>query len=306
VITGSDAERVATLKALRGKIGRRGRLTIEFDTGELWWQWARLRSVQTPRGEEAKAILPVTLRWETASQQWYGIVESGDSWVVGDESFYLGDGSASLGMNDYSYEIAAGSTLISPTLAHGGNTFARNMHIQLQTDEAMTSMTIESGQGQSISWANPGLSGAFTLTIDTGAKACFARMDNEGVAILQARGQGADVLVQTTSAHGLATGDSVEISGTTAYNGVHHDITVVGAALFTYPIAENIANQFALETTGMVYPIVDGWNTLTVFDRKNWFMLYPGDNDLSIAHFTDGSTPLQAYTIRFSWYDHFK
>lgn len=300
-------ELYANFTALRGKIGKRGRLTVAFDNGQMWWQWARLQKVSTPRNLEARVkVLKCGLTFTSASQQWYGLVESGDTWSVGDESFYLGDGSAALGMNEYSFDIGPGSVGISPTLVHAGNTFARNLQIAMITDQSMSNLTVSSEQGQTIAWNNPGLTGAFTLLIDTGAKSCYARMDSLVSPIFQVRGVGATVLVQTSAAHGLATGDSVEISGTEAFNGIHHDVTVVNTTIFTYPIVENPDIAYAIELTGNVSPLVNAWTALTVNDRKNWFMLYPGSNRLSIAHFTDGSTPLQSYQIQFSWYSHYK
>jgi len=256
----TEAELITNLKAIRGKIGRRGRLTVQFDDGSLWRQWARLQKVHTPRPQEAKGnFLPCNLTWVSAAQMWYGIVQSGDTWSVGDDSFYLGDGAVSLGMNDYTYALAPGTDTLTATLPNNGNTFVRNMSITLQTDSLCNSLTLhESNRGQTLIWTNPALTGAFTLTIDTGSKSCHVRMDSEGVAIGTIQIRGASILVSTGAVHGLATGDSAEITGTTLYDGVYHDITVINTSLFSASLPSLFPDDaYELLTIGTVYPLVD-------------------------------------------------
>jgi hypothetical protein len=303
-------ELIENLKAIRSKIGRRGRLAIQFDTGEIWWQWARLRRCHTPRPREAVGnFLPCNLQFETASQVWYGVEQGGETWEVGDDSFYLGDGTVSLGMNEYTYELTDSLDEIDATLPNDGNTFVRNMSIRLTTDEDLDSVTIRvTSTGQYLLWENSGLTGPFTLIIDTGSKLCVTRDDDsiKPMYVIGLLGLEATVQVDDPS-HGLATGDSIEIVGTEYFDGIYHNITSLGDSAFSFTVTERFIENVSTESlTGSVYKLSDAWSGLTVYDRKNWFMLFPGDNIVNVNLLGGGLTPLQDYSISFAWYDHYK
>lgn len=308
LLWGDTAEElVENLKAIRAKIGTRNVLTIEFDTGERWWQWARLQQVQMPRPQSAKgSFLPCNLKWVTASQQWYGLVQSGDSWAIGDDSFYLGDGAVTLGMNDYSFDLDFPNDDITVTLPNGGNTFVRNMRIAVAGDSNLLYIEIDCAQtGSRLSWSNFSPPDQWTLTIDTGAKSCLLREDSGGKTISTISVLGSKVVLSTSSVHGLSEGDSVEILGTNSFDGIYHDIHVEHSQAFHFSINPELFLR-ENETTGTVYPVSNARADLVIQDRKNWFLLAAGDNDINVISEGDSGTQLQDYLIQFRWYEHFK
>ena len=308
LIMGDTAEDRATiLKAWRGKIGRRGPLTIEFDTGELWWQFARLKRCATPRREQDKAVSPILLMWETVDQFWNGISQSGDSWSVGDESFYLGDGTVGVGMNDYLYDLDSVTDTINVTLPNEGNTYVSNLYIELTTDSAMGYFEISNATtGHYMLWVDPGtISGQFSLLLDMGSKSCLVRHDSLGVGISALVGRGPYLQITTDDPHGLIDGDSCEISGTTIYDGVYHDIEKMSDTTLEVTLPDGVYLGGEIADVGNVYPVIDGWPDLTVTDRANWFLLDEGDNELEITHSVSG-TSTRDYSVQFRWYDTYK
>jgi hypothetical protein len=304
------AELYTNFNALRGKIGKRGKLTVMFDSGELWWQWARLQRVHNPRPLEAKANwLPCTLTFITASQQWYGLIESGDTWEVGDESFYLGDGTAEMGMESHSFDLDFGSGSLETTLTTAGSTYVRNMRIEIALDENIEDITLWFGAtGHRLGWENPLIEGGWTLLIDTGEKSCRVRHDTDSKNITGIDNYGARVYVATSTAHGRATGDSVELSGTEDFDGTYHNIVVTGTHEFYYEKLPETELPTTEGSGGVVYYLQDTWANLTVYDRTNWMLLAPGDNVVSLIYVNDGGlgAQVQDYSVNFAWYDHYK
>jgi len=295
--------------AIRGKIGKRGKLSVMFDSGQIWWQWARLQRVHNPRPLEAKGNwLPCTLTFVTASQQWYGLIESGLAWEVGDESMYLGDGTAELGMQDHSFDLGWPSGSLNTTLITAGSTYVRNMRVEVVGDENIEEITLHfDATGHRIEWENPGISGGWTLMIDTGEKSCRVRHDSEAVNITSVDNYGARVYVATSTPHSLVTGESVEIAGTENFNGTYHNIVVTTTTQFYFeklPETEAPALEFGV---GQLFWLEDAWPSLTVYDRSNWLLLAPGANEFDLVYTNNGgTTQVQEYSVRFSWYDHFK
>jgi hypothetical protein len=299
--------------AIRGKIGKRGKLSVMFDNGQIWWQWARLQRVHNPRPLEAKGNwLPCTLTFITASQQWYGVIESGSAWEVGDETFYLGDGTAELGMQDHTFDLDWPSGTLQETLTTAGSTYVRNMRIEVALDENVDDVTIQFGAtGHKLEWVNPGISGGWTLIIDSGEKSCRVRHDTTTGNISFIRNRGARVYITTVSDHGWATGASVEIAGTEDFDGVYHNIVVTDTTEFYFEkLPETEAPSTVIlvgDDEGVVHYLQDSWSDLTVYDRTNWVLLAPGDNEVTVTYTNNGGTTFyQEYSIRFSFYDHFK
>lgn len=295
--------------ALRGKIGKRGKLSVIFDNGQIWWQWARLQRVSTPRTLEAKLKwVACGLTFITASQQWYGVIESAEAWEVGDDSFHLGDGTTELGMHDHVFDLGFPSTGLGGVLTSNGSTYVRNMRVEIALDENIDDLGLQLfPNGQRIEWENPGINGGWTLIIDTGEKSCRVRHDTEGKPIALVANYGAKILVQTTGAHGRSTGDSVEIFGTTSFDGVYHNITVTNSVVFTVDKLPERELPQVEGAFGAVYWLEDSWENLTVYDRTNWLLLAPGDNEFTISYSNNGGAiQVQDYSIRFNWADHYK
>ena len=297
--------------AIRGKIGKRGKLSVMFDNGQIWWQWARLQRVHNPRPLEAKGNwLPCTLTFVTASQQWYGVIELGAGWEVGDETFHLGDGTAELGMEGHAFDLDFPSPIstLTTTLTTGGSTFVRNMRIEMQADENLSYVQVWFGAtGHLVTWVNPGILGGWTLLLDTGEKSCRVRRDNEGKSLVQLNNYGSQLLAVTTDPHLLTTGDSIELAGTEYSDGVYHNIVVGSTTQFTMAKLPELLAPRQEIGVGTVYPLEDAWSSLTVHDRTNWLLLAPGDNPIDVNLFGNGgTTQVQDYSINFSWYTHYK
>ena len=309
VIWGDTADELYTkFNALRGKIGKRGRLSVRFDNGEIWWQWARLQRVHNPRPIDAKANwLPCGLTFVTAAQQWYGLVETADGWYVGDESFYLGDGSAELGMDGHTFDLDFPTGSLDVALVNEGSTHVRNMRIELQLDENITTVTIvNQTSGSYMQWTNPGIAGGWTLILDTGEKSCRVRHGTTGMALSAIINRGGRVYVHTVDPHGLSTGDSIEIAGTEDFDGEYHNIISTGSSTVYYEKLPESEAQLVEVSTGEVYLLEDSWVNLVVTDRTNWFLLSPGANVITVTTLTDSTPQLQDYTVSFAWYAHFK
>jgi hypothetical protein len=294
---------------VRGKIGKRGKLSVRFDNGEIWWQWARLQRVHNPRPIDAKANwLPCGLTFVTASQQWYGLIETAEGWEVGDESFYLGDGTAAVGQESHTFDLDFPTENdMAAVLTNDGSTHVRNLRIEMALDENITTATIlNQTTGSRLEWANPGITGSWTLQIDTGEKSCRVRHDSPGVGISTIINRGARVYVNALAAHGLTSGDSIEVAGTETFDGVYHNVVRTSTTQFYFEKLAETEMDFA-ELTGEIYTLDDSWVNLTVYDRTNWFLLATGDNFVNVITLTDGvGAQLQDYTVSFAYYHHFK
>ena len=111
-----SAELFQDLDGLRAKIGVSGNLVIRMSDGSIRWQTARLREVNVRNPFEANGMwAPFNLRWETVSQYWYGEGESGAEWIIGDLSWTLGDGTASLGQGGNATVLTASPQIVSIT-----------------------------------------------------------------------------------------------------------------------------------------------------------------------------------------------
>jgi len=298
----------AKFSAVRGKIGKRGKLIVMFDSGQLWWQWARLQRVHMPRTMDAKGHwLTCGLTFTTAAQHWYGAVESSDAWEVGDDTFYLGDGSVYLGMEDHIYDMVWPSGSLQDDLISNGNTHVRNMRIELQLDQNIDTISLRMiTTGHRIVWVNPGITGGWTLIIDTGEKSCRVRHDTEGKAIGSIQNYGARIYVVTSTVHGRSTGDSVQIAGTATMDGVYHNIVVLTAYQFYVEKLPEMPAEISEDGIGVVYWLEDSWRNMTVYDRTNWLLLAPGGDSFFLEHSSNGGlVQIQAYKIRFAWYDHY-
>ena len=126
VLFGETAESIESqIDAIRAYIGVRDRLTVQFRSGVLRWQWAVLKEVNTAAELGRALTVPIQLTFETAAQHWYEIVQ-GIGWIVGDLSMHLGDGTGELGQQSYTYVLNSAGTMTF-TLPHAGNIPATNI-----------------------------------------------------------------------------------------------------------------------------------------------------------------------------------
>lgn len=127
------AEIEVAIDEMRAYIGVMDKLTVQMRSGDLRWQWAVLKEVDTPAPSGRPTAVPLQLTWETAAQYWFGLVNSGDGWSVGDDTFSLGDGTAELGQNSYTYTLTVdgGATAQVIELTHNGNIPATNLVVRV-------------------------------------------------------------------------------------------------------------------------------------------------------------------------------
>lgn len=123
----------------------------------------------------------------------------------------------------------------------------------------------------------------FPLTNSTDLKVTHTEeFVSSGAAISSISGTGTVVTVNTSVAHGLVTGDFVDISGTTGYNtsGTSVQVTVTDTDTFTYSgsgtgsesagfalkaVYGNVEITYLRASTGNVYVVKGDWTTSTVY-----------------------------------------
>lgn len=298
VLWGDTAEELKNnLDNLRSKIGKPGRLVVLYDDESLRWQWARLKRVSAPRPEKAKAHwLPVRLEWESAAQWWYGLV-LGDDWVVGDLSFLIGDGTAELDQNEYSYDVSSSPDTLE--VKHNGNIYARNVRIEITKNGNLSSYVLwNRATGQYLT-VSPSYTDS-TLYIDAGSREVY-EVDHDTLATISSiSGRGNKIYVTTSAAHGLSTGDDVRISGTDNYDGLYRDIDVSDSTNFTVDIDPKRLASGETETSGTVEEFTDKYASLDAQDKTYWFSLAPGTNEIDVQYVNSGDL-----TIVFRFYDHY-
>ena len=300
MLYGNNASNMtAGMDQLRKRLGERGKLTVRYDDGQLRWQWARLTDVSMPRPAEAKGHwLPVELTWVTAAQWWYGIIQ-GASWFWGDQSWFWGDGTAEFGGNVLSYSLTSAGQNI--TVTHNGNTPARNVHIELDWNSSHGGLRLYQREyGQTIQLPANGISSNSRLVIDCGSRQIYEINRAASIATTAIYRESNRIFVTSSGAHGLASGDSVAIESSTYYDGVYHDITVLGSVQFTIPVdPETLTGHVTL---GTVRRVTRRYAASFIADHANWLSLAPGANTINFQFDTWGGGPL---TTRFRFYDHY-
>ncbi|HTC79097.1 MAG TPA: hypothetical protein VK657_10800, partial [Terriglobales bacterium] len=141
LLVGTAAQLRAQVQAWRGQLGRRVRLTVEWDDGQLMWQWARLQNVDTPRGIENKGgWCPLGLTWISAAQNWRGIVRAEVAWRWGDGSWRFGDGSSAYGISGPSFPLTSADQTV--TVRHGGSIDAPNVTLRFDITGSWQNLTV--------------------------------------------------------------------------------------------------------------------------------------------------------------------
>ena len=299
-LSGDDAADLkAQYVALRGKKGKRDKLTVEWDDHTLWWQWARLVAVDAAQPANMwGTVLPIDLSWQTNAQHWYGIRYKPTAWQVGDDSFYLGDGTTFLGQGGLRYTWSSNGQSI--VVSNGGNINAVNLQVDITAAGVLGSVNeiVNETTGQILQYAG-GLANGDVLSLHCGAQRALKRVGISAVS-LTSISVGVGVLEVETGGHTFTTGDYVDIVGTTLFNGRWGPVTVAGNN-FTAPLSP-YAQLYGTEASGTVYKSENAWSILTPSDPARWLMLAPGDNRLTFTsgNFNSGST------IDFTYYDHYR
>lgn len=141
LVEDTPAALLAARDNLRSKIGVRGVLTLQMEDESLRWQYARLLNVGAPSRIAHQRHAFVSLMFESVAQEWNGSTATPSEWIIGDDSFYLGDGTVELGENGTSTALTAnGASGIDPpvagttqtlTLNNAGNKVARSIVIRV-------------------------------------------------------------------------------------------------------------------------------------------------------------------------------
>lgn len=146
VVYGANATEIEdTIDYLRAHIGVMDKLTVAMRSGDLRWQWAVLKEVDTPAPSGRPTAVPLQLTWGTAAQHWFGLVNNADGWTIGDGSFSLGDGTAEVGQNSYTYTINGNASNRYFDLVHNGNIPATNLLVTVTAGSTnLTQVVVES------------------------------------------------------------------------------------------------------------------------------------------------------------------
>lgn len=297
----SASEARAQLDALRAKLGILGKLTAQFDDGSMRWQWARLQSVDTPRRSRDNGnLFPYELTFISAAQHWYGLVYP-NGWTWGDGTWIWGDGTAQFGQAVYSGTVAS-----PPTITHDGNIDAVNVQITTTFAEAgLAGFTIinNGASGNRIEYNDDTNAVAVgdVLKIDCGARSCALHQKSAYAAITNIYGLGDFLDITTAAVHGVNVGDTIAVEGTDNYDGVYTVAVRLNATWIRVAVEQPATG--AGEAVGMVYPVLDRYSYLTVFDRARWFALAPGSNPLGIQNI--GALDSANMAFSFSFYDHY-
>ncbi len=150
------------LSALRGRNRRRGRLIRELANGDTHWCVARLVELDAPRPGGITNKQQCSLTFEVGSA-WYGALH-GDSWYIGQDGVYLGDGHV-LGSAE-TYTLNGSPKVI--TLTNGGDGDVTAVSLTL-TAGAAPITAFKLGVGACEWEYNTSLAAGQALVVDGGA-----------------------------------------------------------------------------------------------------------------------------------------
>lgn len=298
LLLGDAASLRAQVQAWRGQLGRRVRLTVEWDDGEVMWQWARLQNVDTPRDRENKGgWCPLALTWISAAQNWRGIVRADDGWTWGDDSWRFGDGSAAFGISGPSFAVtAADQTFI---VSHAGSIDAPNVTLRFDISGNWQNLTvINRTTGQQIYIVRSAIDSTAFVEIDTGAHSVYG--GDHLVAINNLYRLRNQVKVAAPG-NGLSAGDPVRIASTGIYDGDFYPVSIESATQFHYTVPANFT-AYGSVSSGTMRRLVDLYSVTEFTDAARWFVLAPGDNLIEVIWSTMpvGATLFVGYNDQFA------
>ena len=295
----TNSELLAQFDALRGKIGVRGKLTAEFEDGSLRWQWARLQNMNAPRAATVKgAWLPVELTWITAAQIWYRVIVSPDEWTWGDGTWTFGDGTAAFG------ESGTSATLTSTdgseqtfTVSHSGNIDATNVAVTITAGTSgITSWTyVNITQGEYMA-GDTALATGESVLVNAGSRATYIKSEAVDITVIYNNTGGYIYCSTSPTAHGLTTGDTVQLSGTASHDGIYRNITVTSSTAFRITSKKYSGSDGA----GTVTKLANNYADFASFDSV-WPTLAPGDNNIRISVVGNAAGDS---TVSWEYYEH--
>lgn len=295
---GTQTELRQELQAWRAMLGVRGRLTVEFDDGILRWQWARLQDVSTPRPRENKGgWLQFALTWITAAQNWRGVVYGEEDWTWGDGTWLFGDGSAEMGVDAQSFTLSDADETV--TVTHNGDIDAPNVTLRLEMTGSWEDVTIvneTTGQQLIVERAAP--DSTPMLEINAGARSLYLVGAPQTINTIYRDRDSLEI--DTSAAHGLASGTTIRIKGTGEYDGDYYPIGTVPPIEISAPIAPTRAAYGTIHT-GTVRALTDAYDVTTLTDKARWLVLAPGDNVLRVTWSTFPTTA----TLTVEFVDHY-
>lgn len=288
VLWGTNAELRQQLQAWRAMRGRRGKLTAEWDDGELRWIWAVLQDVSAPRPSEAKGgWLAIDLTWVTATQAWRGPLHGDDAWVWGDGSWTWGDGSAEFGDGaDFTFTLADSDETV--TITNEGDVDVTFLVLRFDLTGSWADVTISNAAtGQEIEIARTATTTHKFLEINTGARTIYAGGSTTPTITSAYREQNR-VHFTTSGAHGQTTGGTVRITGTTTYDGDYYPVTSESSTQFYVTVTPDFSGYGTItdgnaQSLTSIYDLLDSLDYVDISDRKRWLTLAPGDNDIRIV-----------------------
>lgn len=300
VLYGSTQETLKNnLDALRAKLGKRGKLSVLFDDGSMRWQWARLTNIDTPRTVDAMTKwLPCSLTWVTADQIWFKVIVSAEEWTWGDGTWTFGDGTAEIGESGTSATLTStSSSLQSFTINHGGNIDATNVAVRITAGTSgITSWGYINYTRNEFMADDTVLAAGESITVNGGDRSAWIRAVPVDISAIYNVGSAGETICVCSSAHGLTTGDTVEISGSAYQDGVYRNVTVTSSTNFKFASTRYSISDGA----GTVTQLSSAYGSITAFKSK-WPVLSPGDN--SIAVYVVGNAA-QDSTISWEYYEH--
>lgn len=182
MIYGATSAAVETvIDDARSWLGVRDKLTVRFYSGNLRWQEAVLKDVNTPSRPFRAFACPMQLVFETVAQHWYEVRHYPVGWTIGDGTWNLGDGTAQLGESGTQETLTAtgatgtappgGGTTQTITLTHNGNIRATNLiwTITAGTNDIDAIQIENLSTGETI-YYNTTVAAGTVLSIDCGAQ----------------------------------------------------------------------------------------------------------------------------------------
>lgn len=298
----SAADARAQLDAWRQKIGVYGKLTVRFFDGSQRWQWAELQDVDAPVAASVKGpYVPLSLIWQTAAQYWNGLIYR--AWTVGDGSFLLGDGTAQLGQQDIAFSLNGPKTTLVTVTNNGTIDVTGLVIVYTSTTNVQTSVTLNNLRtGQTMTYSGGGFD-LSDLRIDT--RRMTVERVSRPVAITQIVRQYSlrDIIgVTTATAHDLASGRTVEISGTgmAGFDGFWPNIDVLDSTTFVAPVPAFVETT-NLSNSGSVRQVEDIYASCMFLDAQRWFVLKPGVNQFFITTSADHPSDSLAFQFHDSY-----
>lgn len=295
---GTNQEILDYIDSWRALLGEFNKLTVQWFTGELRWQWAELTDVDTPTLSKMKGgWAPYTLTWITAAQNWRQVVYGTTSWAWGDGSWVWSDGTAEFGTDAQTFPLSSANQTI--TVNHGGAINASNVTLRFTITGAWLTLHITNETtGQQIDIDRTEYNSKPLLEINAGAHSIYAGGPLMPINTIYRNQNRINATLWVDS--NLSSGGTMRIEGTDEYDGDYYPLTASGSANVLADIAADNPG-FGVVNGGTVRGLYDLYNQTVFSDRNRWLVLAPGDNTLRFEW-----TPFPpAASVTVEFVDHF-